>query len=75
MTRVLKDTLYGRAIAEQDTIGGRYGAISKTLVTGAAPTPQYPVLPERTWSNQTAAIPSEPSLGFSVDALEPLGEK
>lgn len=35
--QVLRDTMHTRAIAEQGPVGGRYGAISKTHVTGAGP--------------------------------------
>jgi hypothetical protein len=70
--RILKDTLHGRAVAEQDTIGGRYAAESKQRVVGSASF-KYPQLPEGSWGNQGVAVPSEPPLGFSVDAVEPLG--
>jgi len=40
--KVLKDTLHGRAIGEEGTIGGRYGAITKTHVVGSKPLVEYP---------------------------------
>jgi len=35
--KVLRDTMHGRAIAEANTIGGRWAAESKTRVIGSAP--------------------------------------
>jgi hypothetical protein len=33
--QVLKDTLHGRAVSDQGTVGGRYGAIGRMRVTGS----------------------------------------
>jgi hypothetical protein len=70
--RILKDTLHGRAVAEQDTIGGRYAAETRTRVVGSASF-KYPQLPGSSWGNQGAAVPPEPSLGVAIDEMEPTG--
>jgi hypothetical protein len=56
-----------------DLCGGRYGAIGKPTVTGAAPI-SYPRLPSDAPSNQAAMIGDEPPLGIDVNAMEPVGE-
>jgi hypothetical protein len=57
-----------------DERGGRYAHLgSPTTVTGSAPTSVHPMQPENSpWHRDP--VPDEPSLGFSVDAMEPVGE-
>ena len=70
--QVLRDTLHGRALAEQDTITGRYGAEAKTRIVGSEPT-TYPDLPPSSpWASDP--LPIEPPLGFSVEDQAPAGE-
>jgi hypothetical protein len=69
--RVMRDTLHGRAIAEQGTIGGRYGAESKTRVIGSGV--EYPRLPESSPWHSDPLPPPEP-LGFPIDEMAPVGE-
>jgi hypothetical protein len=56
-----------------DDRGGRFAAVSPTrTVVGAAPI-SYPKLPANSpWACDP--VPTEPPLGFSVDAMEPVGE-
>ena len=70
--QVLRDTMHGRAIAEQDTVGGRYAAEARTRVTGATPAPQYPALPASSpWASDP--VPAEEPLGIDINAVEPVG--
>jgi hypothetical protein len=64
------DTYFSRALADAGLeLGGRFGALAKPVVTGTAP---YPMLPASSpWS--VDPVPTEPPLGFSVDAREPVG--
>lgn len=57
-----------------DERGGRYAAASRPATfVGAGPV-SYPKLPEDSPSNQLAKMPDEPSLGYSVDDQDPIGE-
>jgi hypothetical protein len=57
--------------AEAGMVGGRFAVEAKQRVTGPTPV-RYPTLPPSSpWASDP--VPREPSLGFSVDALEPLG--
>jgi hypothetical protein len=57
-----------------DERGGRYAAVSRPATfVGAGPI-SYPALPEEAPSNQMAMMPPEPSLGYSVNDQEPVGE-
>ena len=56
-----------------DDRGGRFGVVGRTTVTGAAPI-SYPRQPSGSPANQAAMVGDEPPLGYSVDALEPVGE-
>jgi hypothetical protein len=58
----------------QDDRGGRFSVRSPTTVTGTSPTHQYPRLPLTAPSNQMAQMPPEPSLGYSVNDQECVGE-
>jgi hypothetical protein len=66
--QVLKDTLYGRTVAEQGTIGGRFAAESKMRV---APF-EYPRQPANSpWHNNP--LPAEEPLGVDINAVEAVG--
>jgi hypothetical protein len=68
-------TYFAQAQASlEDTSGGRYGAVTKNKVTGTDPTIVYPRLPADAPANQMAMSPPEPSLGYSVDAQDAVGE-
>jgi hypothetical protein len=57
-----------------DDRGGRFAAVGKsTAVVGASPIsyPQQP--PTSPWARDV--MPPEPPLGFSVNEIEPVGEK
>jgi len=72
--RVRKGSTYHEfASSEAGAIGGRFAARERSTVVGATPAPLYPTMPGGAWPNQTAAVPPEPGLGFSVNELEPLG--
>jgi hypothetical protein len=65
-----------RAHAEANAdleLGGRYAKVTKTTIVGASPI-SYPALPETSPSNQAAMVGDEPSLGYDINAMEPVGE-
>jgi hypothetical protein len=69
--QVFKDTLHGRALAEEGMVGGRYGAISKTNVVGSRV--EYPKLPvNNPWHHDP--VPPEESLGVDISAAPVVGE-
>jgi hypothetical protein len=72
--QVLRDTMQSRANAEANEVRGRFAGINKATVVGSEPAPQYPALPEGSWSNQSAAVPEEPPLNADVNWMEPVGE-
>jgi hypothetical protein len=53
-----------------DTSGGRFGGVNKTVVVGADPIPRYPALPSGPWSGSDP-VPDEPSLGYDINQLDP----
>jgi hypothetical protein len=66
-----------RAHAEANAdleLGGRYAKIIKTSVIGASPAVTYPRLPADAPANQAAMVGDEPSLGYDINAMEPVGE-
>jgi hypothetical protein len=67
-------TLHRFAESESGNIRGRFAAHEKSTIVGAAPTPQYPRLPETSFSNQGTVVPQEESLGFSIDEAPIVGE-
>ena len=59
-----------RAIADAEIeLGGRFGTIAKPVVTGATPLPRIESGP---WASPDP-VPDEPSLGYSVEWVEPVG--
>jgi hypothetical protein len=67
-----------RAFAEADAdvdLGGRFSKLHPTSVTGALPNHQFPQQPETSPANQMAMMPDEPPLGYSVNDLDPTGER
>jgi hypothetical protein len=56
-----------------DTAGGRFGAVTKSSVTGSGPV-VYPRLPADAPSNQMAMMPPEPPLNYNINDQEPVGE-
>jgi len=73
--RIQRDTPFTRTLAEEGMVGGRYGVISKTHVTGATSAPQYSALPESSWVNQGASVPPEEPLGYSVEEVPVVGTR
>jgi hypothetical protein len=66
-----RDTMFGRALAEQDTVGGRFASVTKTRVIGGAS--DYPTLPASSpWSSNP--VPDEPGLGYRIDDHPAVGE-
>src|SRR5262245_55301495 len=54
-------------------LGGRFAKVVKATVTGMEPTPEYPQQPTGSpWANEPSG--TEPPLGVSIDAMEPVGE-
>ena len=72
-TSQVKDTLFGRAIAEQGTIQGRFAAESRARVVGSRPLVEYPALPPNSPSWASHAVGQEPPVGFDINAVEPVG--
>ena len=71
--RVQKDastfSQFANSDANQDA--GRFEQINKSTVVGATPVPEYPRLPENSWTNDPTGV--EPPLGF-VDETPIVGE-
>ena len=66
------DSYFSRQQNTADDAGGRYAKLTPSNVIGSKPTPQYPSLPASSpWSQFDQNV--EPVLGFSVDAMEPVG--
>jgi hypothetical protein len=64
-------TFFSHAIAESESVGGRYAAadVSKASVTGSTAVPQYPRQPSIPW-------PHDPDpLLYEIDAMEPTGSE
>ena len=62
------------AASLEDDRGGRYSATGKAAtVVGSSPI-AYPRLPKEAPANQAMRVPDEPSLGYSVESHEPVGE-
>jgi hypothetical protein len=68
-----------RAFAEANAdleLGGRFAKLHPTSVVGASPNHQYPRQPLTSTANQAMmAGQTEAPLGFSVNDMEPVGEK
>jgi hypothetical protein len=59
-----------------DERGGRYAAVQRPATfVGAGPAISYPRLPADSPSNQLAMTPKEEPLGYSIDEMEPTGER
>lgn len=57
-----------------DDVGGRYSKVTPTSLTGSDASPQMPKLPASSpWSDPANWGPPEPSLGFSIDEMQPTG--
>jgi hypothetical protein len=66
-------TYHQRAIAEAGLELGRFSHLSKEqIVTGSRSVPQYPRQHGTPWSKPDPSG-QEPSLGYSVDAMDPIG--
>jgi hypothetical protein len=61
---------HARSSADDDR-GGRFAGVNPTMVVGSTPGPIYPRLPSSSPWHGPDPVPIEPSLGYSVDALEP----
>src|SRR5215813_14481930 len=65
-------TYFGQAQHADDELGGRYAKVRSTTVVGSSPS-SYPAQPSTSpWHRDP--VPDEPPLGYSVDAVEPVGE-
>src|SRR5262249_13627556 len=65
-------TYFGQAQHADDELGGRYAKVRSTTVVGSSPS-SYPAQPPTSpWHRDP--VPDEPPLGYSVDAVEPVGE-
>jgi hypothetical protein len=65
-------TMFQQARADVEMAqGGRFGAVSKTTVTGSVPSQQVPRQPATAWVNDR--LPDEPPLGYEINAVEPVG--
>jgi len=65
-------TYFGQAQHADDDLGGRYAKVHSTTVVGSSPV-SYPAQPSTSpWHHDP--VPDEPPLGYSVDAVEPVGE-
>jgi hypothetical protein len=65
-------TLSQFAESEANAEGGRHSRRSQIVGTRVAA--EYPRLPADSFPAQASAVPNtEPALGFSIDAMEPLG--
>jgi hypothetical protein len=62
---------FSEVFADEDR-GGRYKPETSTHVIGSTPIPKYPELPASSPSHHDP-VPNEAPLGFSIDAMEPLG--
>jgi hypothetical protein len=66
-------TYYEFAASEAGAVGGRYGAISKTQVTGAASVPQYPSQPPGSpWRDEPCGL--EPPFPIDIGPAAVVGE-
>ena len=71
--RVLRQNDSGTFLSHTHTDeGGRFA--KPQHVVGATPAPEYPRQPEGSFSNQSAIVPPEESLGFSIDEVPIIGE-
>ena len=67
---VRNDTYFSRQSNAVDDAGGRYAKLTPNILTGQ--TQQVPRLPENSpWHHDP--VPATQPLGFSVDAMEPVG--
>jgi hypothetical protein len=65
-------TYFGQAQHADDDLGGRYAKVHSTTVVGSSPV-SYPAQPPTSpWHHDP--VPPEMPLGYSVDAIEPVGE-
>src|SRR5262245_50784215 len=73
--RILREVTTYHAAAQgfvNDDRGGRFAVLEKAHVTGSTPVVAYPKQPSGPWSEGPG--PAEPPLGYSVEAVEPVGE-
>jgi hypothetical protein len=71
--RLARNTYLAHANDTELELGGRFAKLRPTTVIGEVAVPQYPKLPAgNPWAEDVCG--PEPSLGFSVDAIEPVGE-
>jgi hypothetical protein len=72
--RLVRTTYHSvaQAFIDEDR-GDRFSVLEKTTVTGSSPIGRYPKLPSGPWSEGPGGGP-EPSLGYSINEIEPVGE-
>jgi hypothetical protein len=69
--RLKGSTLNQFAQSEASEARGRFSAISNPTVIGSEPTARYPQLPASSpWAGPDL-VPTEPPLGYAIDALNP----
>jgi hypothetical protein len=66
-----RNTYQGHALDDELDLGGRFKKVNTTTVVGAGPI-SYPQQASGPWSKDEC--PQENQLGYSVDAIEPVGE-
>jgi hypothetical protein len=71
--KLARNTYFAHANDVELELGGRLAKVITTTVTGSAPVIQYPKLPTGPWSEGPGGGP-EPSLGYSINEIEPVGE-
>jgi hypothetical protein len=71
--RLARNTYFSHANDPELEMGGRFAKVIETTVIGKSPIsyPQQP--PGSPWASDP--MPPEPSLGYSVEAQEPVGER
>jgi len=67
------DTYMARQQNTVDDVGGRFAKLTPATVTGSAPSPQYPQLPEGSPWAKGFDQNVEPPIGFDVNAQEAVG--
>jgi hypothetical protein len=66
-----RKTYLGHALDDELDLGGRFKKVSTSSVVGVGPI-SYPAQSSGPWSKDEC--PQENQLGYSVDAIEPVGE-
>jgi hypothetical protein len=65
-------TFFSHAAAEANVDLGRFGTLGNPTVVGAEPAVKYPQLPSSSPWSGSDPVPTEPPLGFRIDAMPEL---